>query len=415
MTDTGQEVRVRKLGTAFDLLAAYPGRDGFLFAHGTSGVVSTRVQGERSIDFDGSSGGLTAVARSLVEELRALGTARPTPVAVGALPFDPFAPGSLVIPARVVRRQREAVWLVDRVSAGRDPPAFSPTLVAAGSPGAPFSDIQLREIPHGTGYEAAVESAVARIHRSEISKVVLARSVEVSTGRLLDPRRLAHRLRAVDPSAYTFAAPVGSGACLVGASPELLVSRRGSLVRSNPLAGSATRSGDPEEDRANADELLESAKERLEHELVVKSLIETLGPLCEELTWDPEPVLLETANVWHLSTRVSGRLREPTPSSLELVAELHPTPAVAGFPLDPAMKAIAELEPFDRGAYAGPVGWMDASGDGEWALALRCAVIEDETARMFAGAGIVSGSDPAKELDETETKFRAFLDALRWG
>jgi isochorismate synthase len=255
---------------------------------------------------------------------------------------------------------------------------------------------------------------------------VLARTTGVQAGRLLDGRRLAHRLRAVDPLAYTFIVPISAGddemhdppdrlPTLVGASPELLLSRRGSEILSNPLAGSAPRSGDPEEDRANADALVGSSKDREEHAIVVEAVAETLGPFCDELKRDPEPVLRETPNVWHLSTQFRGRLKGPAPTALDLVAELHPTPAVAGAPREAALDLIGELEPFDRGRYAGPVGWMDANGDGEWAIALRCARLQDEEATLYAGAGVVADSDPAKELEETERKFRAFLDALRWG
>jgi len=247
-----------------------------------------------------------------------------------------------------------------------------------------------------------------------LRKVVLARTIEVDAGRELDARRLAHRLRAVNPDAFTFATPTTAGT-LVGASPELLVSRFGREVRSNPLAGSAARSGDPDEDRANADALLASAKDREEHAIVVEAIAEVLRPFCRELTWDPVPTLLETPNVWHLSTRFRGLLREPPPGVLELVRVLHPTPAVAGEPRDAALGVIEELEPFDRGSYAGPVGWMDATGDGEWAIALRCAELRGDRATLYAGAGIVAGSIPDAEVDETERKFRAFLDALRWG
>jgi isochorismate synthase len=218
----------------------------------------------------------------------------------------------------------------------------------------------------------------------------------------------------VDPAAFTFAAPTPEGV-IVGASPELLVSRFGREVRANPLAGSAARSGDPDEDRENGARLLASAKDHEEHAIVVDAIAQTLRPSCRELSWDPEPVLLETPNVWHLSTRFRGLLREPSPSALELARALHPTPAVAGEPRDAALEAIAEREPFDRGAYAGPVGWVDASGDGEWAIALRCAELRGERATLYAGAGIVAGSRPDAEVDETERKFRAFLDALRWG
>jgi isochorismate synthase len=201
----------------------------------------------------------------------------------------------------------------------------------------------------------------------------------------------------------------------VGASPELLVSRRGLEIRSNPLAGSASRSGDPEEDRENARALADSAKDHEEHAIVVDAMVETLGPFCQELAWDPEPVLHETANVWHLSTRFRGILREAAPSVLELVAALHPTPAVCGAPRAEALELIGELEPFDRGRYAGAVGWIDAAGDGDWVIALRCAELEGEQARLYAGAGIVADSVPEREVDETDRKFRAFLDALRWG
>jgi isochorismate synthase len=260
-----------------------------------------------------------------------------------------------------------------------------------------------------------VKLATERIHAGALRKVVLARTIEVRAGRALDPRRLAHRLRAVDPDAYTFAAPVEGGGVLVGASPELLLARHGLAITANPLAGSAPRSGDADEDRANAAALQASAKDREEHALVVDAVAEVLAPVCEELTWDPEPVLRETPNVWHLSTRFTGRLRVPAATALELALALHPTPAVAGTPTAAALATIAELEPFVRGAYAGPVGWVDAAGDGEFAVALRCARLAGSTATLYAGAGIVGASDPSAEAEETEPKFRAFLDALRWG
>jgi isochorismate synthase len=236
----------------------------------------------------------------------------------------------------------------------------------------------------------------------------------VDAGRVFDPKRLAHRLRAVNPDAYTFAVPTAEGT-LVGASPELLVSRHGDAVRSNPLAGSAPRSGDIDEDRANAEALRASAKNLEEHAIVVEAVAQVLEPLCEELTWDAEPVLLETPNVWHLSTRFRGRLRAPAPDALTLALALHPTPAIGGAPAVHALQTIGDLEPFDRGSYAGPVGWVDANGDGEWAIALRCALLVGTQATLFAGAGIVADSDPWGEVDETERKFGAFLDALRWG
>ncbi len=240
------------------------------------------------------------------------------------------------------------------------------------------------------------------------------RTIVLDAGRELDPRPLLWRLRAVDPDCFTFGVPTAHGV-LVGASPELLVSRSGPEVRANPLAGSAPRFGDVAEDRASAEGLLASAKDREEHAVVVDAVADTLGPFCEQLTFPSEPTVLGTANVWHLSTPFHGRLRPPAPSAFDLVAALHPTPAVCGTPREAARATIAELESFARGCYAGPVGWVDANGDGEWAIALRCAEIAGTTARLFAGAGIVADSVPEQELDETERKFRALLDSLRWG
>jgi isochorismate synthase len=397
----------RQLGAAFDLLAL--GAGAFVFERdglGVAGLGGAVVGGPVLRD----------VAHTTITVLRGHVTEHPAapPFVVAAIPFDPGAMCELHFPERGVRRTRPGeTWSFDIATDG-SPLSFRSSPVISGAPADRFTEIQLIERPTPGGYREAVAGAITRIRAGELSKVVIARTIEVHAGRTLDPRALAHRLRAVDPDAYTFTAPTGDGA-IVGASPELLVSRFGREVRSNPLAGSAPRSGDAGEDRANADALAASTKDREEHAIVVEAVAETLRPLCEELAWDPEPVLRETPNVWHLSTRFRGVLRDPPPTALDLVAALHPTPAVAGTPTDAALATIAALEPFERGAYAGPVGWMDANGDGEWAIALRCAELRGDLAVLYAGAGIVADSDPAKELDETERKFRAFLDALRWG
>ena len=404
--------RIEDLGDAFDLLAAYDREGGAFFERSGLGVSMSVADISMTAPLSTDSAReLHGWLSRIDEELGGTGRS----IAIGTFPFDRSGPGHLLLGERTVRRTTDGETLQIGVWDASVGPQRLPSFERVIEPVVhdAFTGHQLRDSPSAADYGRGVAVAVDRIRTGELRKVVLARTIEVNAGRRLDPRRLAHRLRAVNPDAYTFAAPTTG--ILVGASPELLVSRFGRVVRSNPLAGSAARSGDPDEDRENASRLLASVKDHEEHAIVVDALAARLAPFCRELSWDPVPTLLETPNVWHLSTKFRGLLRDPAPGVLELVQALHPTPAVAGEPRDAALGLIAELEPFDRGSYAGPVGWVDASGDGEWAIALRCAELRGDLAVLYAGAGIVTGSDPAKELDETERKFRAFLDALRWG
>jgi isochorismate synthase len=405
-------IRATPLGAAFDLLAAYEVPDGAFFEREGSGVATGSLAGALRI---GPAPDLRSLAGEVTAALRGLGASDDVaPVAIGALPFA-AGPASLFVPRRaVVRRDDGETWLIDLADPGEEPPSFRPERVIGDLPHEAFRPRQLSEEPPSEAYARAVADAVERIGSSDLEKVVLARTVRVDAGRRLDARRLLHRLRAVEPHCYTFAAPTDGGT-LVGASPELLVSRRGDRVRSMPLAGTAPRSGDADEDRGNAEALVASAKDREEHAIVVDAVSEVLAGCCDELTFDDEPVLEPTANVWHLATRFEGALRDPSLTALDLVAELHPTPAVCGTPEALALASITELEGFDRGEYAGPVGWVDAHGDGDWAIALRCAALEGDRATLYAGAGIVAGSVPEQEVDETDRKFRAFLDSLRWG
>ena len=398
------------LGPAFDLLAAYASPDGFHFEREGLGVSAPAVHGGLHI---GPEPDLRALAAATSKALGELREGDVVPLAVGALSFD-GTDASLSVPARaVIRADAGETWLLDLADAADRSP-FQPERVIGDLPHEAFRPMQLTEEPTVEEYGAAVAEAVASIVSGGLDKVVLARTLRVDAGRDLEARKLLHRLRAVEPHCFTFAAPTPLGV-LVGASPELLVSRRGGCVRSTPLAGTAPRAGDPDEDVANAEALAASAKNREEHAIVVDAVAEVLGAFCDDLTFDAEAVLEPTANVWHLATRFEGTLSDPCMSALDLVAELHPTPAVCGTPREAAASRIAELEPFDRGMYAGPVGWVDANGDGDWAIALRCAALEGERATLYAGAGIVAGSDPAGEVEETERKFRAFLDSLRWG
>jgi isochorismate synthase len=415
--------RTRPLGPAFDLLANYRA-GGFFFERAGLGVSATGVADR--VGVDGGADRIWMLAREIGARLREIRRqAGRAPIAVGAIPFDDAWPAHLVIPERtVIRRDPGQTWQVDVFPEGFAPlHAERERWTGRALPHDAFDDLHLRPDPEPDDYAKAVREATYRIREGELRKVVLARSIVVAADRALDAKQLLWRLRAVDPDCWAFATPelaqeggeVLPTGVLVGATPELLVSKTGDQLAATPLAGSAPRHGDPDEDRASADRLFDSAKDREEHALVVEDVARELGPLCEELTHPREPELLGTANVWHLATPFRGRSKASVHSALDLVAALHPTPAVCGTPRDAARIVLAELEPLDRGCYAGPVGWVDADGDGEWAIALRCAEITGTTARVFAGAGIVADSDPELELDETERKFRALLDALRWG
>lgn len=340
-----------------------------------------------------------ATAATLMRGAASSGSPRSgAPVVVGTLPFDRDAPPRLTVSVDYRR--------------GR-PPRGLPDVPAP--PSATHWTVRPRPAP--PDFEAAVAAAVAAIESGRLEKVVLARSLEL-TGRADVPvAGLLRRLADHNPCGHVFAADVtGPGdpvpRTLLGASPELLVSRRGRQVVSNPLAGSAPRDPDPVTDRAAATALVNSAKDRNEHAVVIGDVAARLRPFCTSLQVPAEPVLVRTPAMWHLSTRITGTLADPATTSLQLAQVLHPTPAVGGLPVGPAVALIGESEGFDRGFYTGLVGWCDASGDGEWAIVLRCAEVSGPQLRLYAGAGIVAGSQPAAELAETSAKFRTFLRAV---
>ena len=255
-------------------------------------------------------------------------------------------------------------------------------------------------------FSAAVSKAVARINAGEVEKVVLARDI---TGTFERSHNLAPNLRhLVDsyPDCWTFAVDG-----LFGSSPETLVSVHDQQVSARVLAGTARRGADSATDLANAAALASSAKDLDEHGFATRSVVEALGPFTTQLTASDNPFTLKLPNLWHLATDISAKLTGGS-SSLDLVSSLHPTAAVAGTPMLSAVAVIDELEPFDRGRYAGPVGWIGADGDGEWAIALRCAQVAGDRVTAYAGGGIVSDSIPEMELAETQMKFRPIVDAL---
>ncbi|MBG0815486.1 isochorismate synthase [Planomonospora sp. ID82291] len=346
---------------------------------GADGAASGTANGTANTSANGSANGITAE----VTDGAASG------VAAGAIGFDGAA--HLIVP---------------------DAATWSGPLAPVAA--APRGGWRVRPVPGPADYRKAVRRAVEIMESAAddpdgLRKVVLARTLELDGDGPLDLRDLLRPLAGRDLS---FAAPLPGGRTLIGASPELLVSRRGRAVLSNPLAGSAARSADPAEDRRRAEALTASAKDLYEHRLVVEAVADALQPYCARLEVPQSPELTSTETMWHLSTRVTGVLRDPGTPVLALAAALHPTPAVCGTPRAEARRVIGELEPFDRGAYTGLVGWTDAAGDGEWAVTIRCAEVAERTLRLFAGAGIVPGSDPERELAETSAKFRTMLRAL---
>ncbi|CAB4623440.1 unannotated protein [freshwater metagenome] len=258
-------------------------------------------------------------------------------------------------------------------------------------------------------WKSRVAQAVARIHAGEIEKVVLARDLSASAGQKIDERSALHKLSAAYPSTWVF-----SVAGLIGATPELLLRLKRGMVTSRVLAGTISKSGDDERDLALAGSLARSSKDLEEHEYAVRSVADALEPFCSSTNIPETPFVLHLANVMHLATDVTGALIE-SKSNVDvftLLNQLHPSAAVCGTPTDKAAKVITEIEALSRGRYAGPVGWVDARGDGELGIALRCGQITENTIRLFAGCGIVAGSDPEKELAESEAKFSAMKSAL---
>ncbi|MBH1938267.1 isochorismate synthase DhbC [Streptomyces sp. AV19] len=378
------------VGAATALLEAYDHRDARFFASATRTLLAHGVRAE-------VPHGDAPLHRRVTETLDAqLLDGHENPVVVGAVPFLPGAPAVLAVP--------ETVRFAPPLS--RDPLAALPVAPPAAL------DWDVRPVPAPEGYAAAVATAVERMKRGEFGKVVLSRTLELTAPQEPDLTALLGRLARRDPSGYTFAVPSGPGRTLLGASPELLLSKRGGRVVTNPLAGSTPRSADLAEDVRRAAALLESEKDLYEHAMVVDAIRDALAPYCRTLDVPERPTLVRTAAMWHLSTTITADPVDPGISALELACALHPTPAICGTPTDTAREVIGELEPFDRGAYTGMVGWGDANGDGEWVVTIRCAEAEGRTLRLFAGAGIVEQSSPEAETAETAAKFRTFLQAV---
>lgn len=378
-------------------LVAFAGDDGILFERDGCGLAGRGV----ALRLDAKS---AVAALGTIVSVDEVGGAGCGPVAIGALPFDPSAAGSLVVPREILGRGPDgAAWRTTvTVDGEEDPPADG--LRVRSRPPDDFRLVATR--PHEE-WLAVIAAAVAAIGHGPLRKVVLAREVTVEANRPIRPVDVLRRLRALYPSCMLFS--VGG---FVGASPELLVARSGDGVRAQPMAGTIPRSGDPVVDARLAAALLASAKDRQEHALVVDEVAAALGPFCASLDVPSTPSIVPLRNVSHLGTLLTGRLTPGAPSALGLARHLHPTPAVAGTPTPDALAYIAAVEGLDRGRYAGPVGWVDARGDGEWAVGVRSAEIAGTRARLYAGVGVVADSDPEAELAETQLKLQALLAAV---
>jgi menaquinone-specific isochorismate synthase len=353
---------------------------------------------------------------------------------MGALPYDPAFGGHLTVPRLLVGRPMgtsKAPWatlvvpedaICSTLGAGSDPRATIEEEVRGLA-----DDIVVQRLPDGFELTASmphdewkqrVRRAVAEMEKGSFDKVVLARRIDVVANRPFVLHDTLARLASLYPSCAVFHVEG-----FIGASPETLVRRTGREIVSHPLAGTVARSGDDRTDAALLAGLMASAKDRREHQLVVDAIAAQLGPLCSSLDVPAEPAVMALRNVSHLGTLLRGTLaassavsgnndKPALATALELAALLQPTPAVGGHPTGAAVRWQRDNEGFERGCYAGPVGWVDARGDGEWALGLRSAHVSGCHATMYAGNGIVLGSDPDAELAETQLKLQALLAAL---
>lgn len=390
---------------AVDLNAACAG-DGFLFAQNNHGYAG---QGVIAV---AEAHQISDILSTIEMEADSLPVA---PVAFGLIPFLPTDASQFFVPRVLFAQDADgnstitlfadtseelsesiAQAIVEKV---RKSPTPTPRAQS-------FSVTPLTPIDT---YLAAVQTARDAVKRGEIRKAVIARDINITSDFPIDVHGVLLRLKASFGSSYRFR--VGN---MVGASPELLVEVDGNIVRSRPLAGTTPRTGDPETDARLAAQLKASEKNQIEHRVVIDMVHDTLLPHCSYLDWEDEPSIVTVANVQHLGTYLEGALTEPAPHVLELVRALCPTPALGGSPSEEAIELIVQHEGLHRGFYGGAVGWVNAAGDGTFAVTIRCAEFSDDqkSARLFAGGGIVADSEPLSELAETQAKFQAMLSAI---
>jgi len=384
--------------------------DGFLFVRDGVGFAGRGVAAR--VPFDAAAAALAAIER-IDETAAAAGrnggpSAGRGPIGLGWLPFLPGRPGEVVVPRVVVAKTAGGECWVTVVD-GDDFDGAEEALASPTPPLTAADEYTIEQVTPTSAYLAAVETARTAVRNGRIVKAVIAREIKVTSSRPFDRHGVLHRLKASFGSSYRFAIDG-----FFGASPELLVAVDGRTVTSYPLAGTAPRAGDPARDAEIARALIASTKNQVEHRAVIDMVHDTLLPWCSYLDWEPEPSIVTVANVQHLGTRLEGQLSSPPPGVMTLVRALTPTPALGGYPGPEALALIADVEGVERDRYGGAVGWLDANGNGTFAVAIRCAQLSGDgtVARLHAGGGIVADSDPLAELAETQAKFQAMLSAL---
>ena len=402
---SGLFATTRRLDEDVDLFAI-AGESGVLWARAKTGLAG---RGE-ALRIDVPRDDPSTAAKSVHAALDAIvvddevGIPGCGPVAIGALPFDTSASASLVVPELVVGRAEDGTRWITAIGPSAAEPAM-PIQAVARRAGPKLFHVATEREPET--WCADLVAARRALRDGAAEKVVLARAITVETEAPLSQQSVIDLLRATYPSCMVYAVDG-----FVGASPELLVARAGDVVRSHPMAGTAPRSDDPTTDARLAATLIASTKDQREHRLTIDMVHDTLLPWCSYLDEEAEPSIVAMANVQHLATMVEGRLSAPPASVIELMVALHPTPAVGGAPRAAALALIDRFEGLDRGCFGGPVGWVDAEGNGAWAVGIRSAEINGNRARLFAGVGVLPDSDAETELAETRAKLQAMLSAI---
>ncbi len=395
-----------RLGEHLPLLELLPKGENFSWVRGGDGVVGWGVHASTTVKGPNRFNDARTWWHSQLEKFAITNNVQGSatgPILFTSFSFSPEEESVLIIPKVIVGMNSGHSWIT---WIGTD---SQPQLIDSPEKTSNPQLVWVADALASEHWITHVAQAIAKIHSGEIEKVVLARDLRATATSAIDERSALKNLCSTYPSTWVF-----SVAGLIGATPELLLRLKRGMVTSRVLAGTISKSGDDERDLALAGSLARSSKDLEEHEYAVRSVADALEPFCSSTNIPETPFVLHLANVMHLATDVTGALIESKNNVdvFTLLNQLHPSAAVCGTPTDKAAKVISEIESMSRGRYAGPVGWIDARGDGELGIALRCGQITENTIQLYAGCGIVAGSDPEKELAESEAKFSAMKSAL---